>query len=557
MFSRMHDLSLLEKESIYIPLTSMLAENKDGREQKVYTAYCATIYRQYGIWMQSFSDLVLEKNDKPIYFHASNYIPYLVNQGYQVEVVEGCSIVDYLGAVTVGSYVILSVKDEGSQQINEEIVERLREFGITQMDKTKLRHSFIWIARKKDGASYEVLHEACSTEQLCWEGFLGEALANVASGGALSTNLSRIEVNGIEQSMNQRGFNIVICSPDLRCESRSFDTFVTLYAEGSLFRANPPKSRTSLGKTISHSGGRIDGVDYTNCKEALEHSYAHRGHRVFEVDMEITSDAELVLRHDWESYLYHHLQQQQPEGIQDGQPLTLEQFSNLKIMKQYTPMTIVDLFRFLASYPDAQVVTDTIYIDPRRIEHQFRRIVEAAAPFGYNVLLRIIPQLYTEDMYSVIEKIFPFTRYIYTLYQTKATDDEVVKFVRDKKVKFVACLPERYSRELGKQLKSLGASVFIHTINELDTVREYIHEEVGGFYTDALSSVEVEQQFLAYQVELDTRREMLSVFLAFRFGISEDEALSAFNSVNLRELASISERLFQSQTLEEAYSLLR
>ncbi|WP_182303321.1 interleukin-like EMT inducer domain-containing protein [Cohnella cholangitidis] len=557
MLPKMHDLGLLEEESIYIPSSSISIEKKNGQERKVYAAYCATLYRRYGVWIQPFADIVLDKNDKPIYFHTSKYIPYLTNQGYKVEVVEGCYLVDYLSTVAEGSFVMISVKDEGSQKITPEIVEQLQQFGITQIDKSKLRHSFIWIAHKQEGAGYEVLYEACSAEELRWEGNIGEVPVIVASGGALATNQSSIQVNGVEWSLKQRGFNIVTCGPNLRLDSISFDTFATLHAEGSLFRASSPRPKVRLHTTIGHAGGRIDGINGSNCKEAFEHSYTHRGHRVFEADLEMTSDGELVLRDGWNAYLYRHLQQQQPEGIHEAEPLALEQFLDLKIKQQYTPMTVVDLFQFLITYPDVQVITHTQSTDSKRIEQQFTKLVELTTSFNCNFMHRIIPQVYNEEMYDSIEKVFPFPRYAFKLYQTKATDEEVIRFVKDKKIRFVTASQERYSKELGKRLKSLGSSVFIHTINDLDVVREYIREEADGFYTDALTSAEIEQEFLAYRVELDTRREMLCDFLVIRFRVSMDEAWNALASVSLRELAIAGERLFQASTLEEVYSVLK
>ena len=49
---------------------------------------------------------------------------------------------------------------------------------------------------------------------------------------------------------------------------------------------------------ISHAMGGIGGTNYSNCLEAFNENYAE-GHRVFEVDIELTSDGRMVLWHDW------------------------------------------------------------------------------------------------------------------------------------------------------------------------------------------------------------------------------------------------------------------
>ena len=50
---------------------------------------------------------------------------------------------------------------------------------------------------------------------------------------------------------------------------------------------------------IAHALGAIDDKVYTNSLEAFQHNY-DLGFRVFEADLEYTSDDEIVLIHSWE-----------------------------------------------------------------------------------------------------------------------------------------------------------------------------------------------------------------------------------------------------------------
>ncbi len=52
---------------------------------------------------------------------------------------------------------------------------------------------------------------------------------------------------------------------------------------------------------ITHAGGLLNGVAYTNSLEALEANYA-AGRRIFEIDLIETSDGEIVLGHDWDDF---------------------------------------------------------------------------------------------------------------------------------------------------------------------------------------------------------------------------------------------------------------
>lgn len=559
MRHKMANLELLEKDSIYIPYGSSKYRGRPGDNgNKAYAAYCSSMYRQHGIWFQSMDQIALNKNIRPVYYHESGYLPTFNNYGYSAEVIDGNHIIDYLAAVREGSYIIISVKDDGSQQIEGEVAEQLQAMGITLIDKTRLRHSYLWIARKSTVADFEVIHEECSAEQLHWEGALGNADAAASSGGALSGNVSSIVLNGQERSLNERGLNMVVYHPESGVETTVFDTFATLYEQGSLFRSVPLswKSDAAVFATVSHAGGQLDGVNYTNCKEAFEQSYSDRGHRVFEADLELTSDDRLVLRHDWEAYLYQYLGQTVPEGAEEGKPLSLEQFRNLKILNRYTPLTIEDLFQFMIDHPDTFLITDSKYVQPEIVRKQFRLLVEAAAPFGCNLLLRVIPQLYNEEMFDVVDQLFPFPRYIYTLYQTNASNEEVLAFVKEKRISFVAAPPERCSSSFGKELNKIGSSLFIHTINDPSIVRERLRMYINGFYTDTLSAYEIEKELYGYQMEWSTRRQVLLDYLQLHFNIAERTTRELVERMDLEQLIETGVQLFQARTEEAVYSIL-
>ena len=54
----------------------------------------------------------------------------------------------------------------------------------------------------------------------------------------------------------------------------------------------------SNAQVIAHGMGTMDGITTLNCLEGFQQQY-ERGVRVFEVDLRLTSDLQVVLRHDW------------------------------------------------------------------------------------------------------------------------------------------------------------------------------------------------------------------------------------------------------------------
>ena len=71
-----------------------------------------------------------------------------------------------------------------------------------------------------------------------------------------------------------------------------------------------------------------------------------------------------------------------------------------------------------------------------------------------------------------------------------------------------------------------------------------------------MTAAEVDRAFLAYEVELGTRREMLSDFLVRHFDFPEEEARKELDCRSLDDLAGLSGRLFECRTAAEVYSVL-
>ncbi|MBE7681610.1 MULTISPECIES: interleukin-like EMT inducer domain-containing protein [Paenibacillus] len=547
------DFSNLDDGAIYIP-ASVYTKNQISL---TYAAYISEFYRKNKIWIGNFSMLNLETNRNPIFFYSSIYIPQFNRYDYNVELAQGKSLPQYLEEVEIGSYVIISIKDDGSQQIKEITLEEVKKLGITLIDKSKLRCSYIWLARKTDEASYEVLHEECSPEELSWEGQVGGENILIKSGGSNAGNYSSIMINDVEKSMNLRGMNIVSWKEVTEISTTNCDTFSTIYMQGSLFKAIPPNLRYSNNhfSVVSRAGGKFQGVNYTNCKEAIEWNYKVRGHRNFEIDLELTSDQELVARLDWQAYLYGHLMQQRPDGIKEKQPLSSEQFKELKVLNEYTPLTITDIYELMVSTPDVYLITDTKYLEPETIKKQFKRIVTAAEPNRCEVLMRIVPQIYSEEMYSIIEGIFPFPNYIYSLYATQSSDDEIIRFVEGKPIGAVTMFPDRYTSDFGRKLKSLGVEVVLHTINDMEHVKKYVAMNVGGFYTDSLSSIDIESEIIRYQSEVKAIRDMLLLYIEKRFGPISSSVINILLKYSKQELEEFAPKLFPINTLEEFHLL--
>ncbi|MDN4079277.1 phosphatidylinositol-specific phospholipase C/glycerophosphodiester phosphodiesterase family protein [Paenibacillus polymyxa] len=251
-------------------------------------------------------------------------------------------------------------------------------------------------------------------------------------------------------------------------------------------------------RVISHAMGAVDGLAYTNAREAFVENYK-KGSRVFEVDLMFTSDGHLVARHEWtESFTKQMQQEHEVATEQGGKPWSYHQFKNTPIHGSYTPLDWKDVLDLLENYPDAYIVTDTKEQDPAQIKQLFAQLTHQAQEKNPELLSRIVPQIYNEEMLQTLRSIYPYTSIIYTLYATEDTDDQIIQFVQQHDITAVTLPENRVSGALVESLRQAGAVCYVNTINELKDATEYEQMGVRGFYTDVLTEKELRRRSWLY-----------------------------------------------------------
>ena len=233
---------------------------------------------------------------------------------------------------------------------------------------------------------------------------------------------------------------------------------------------------------ITHAMGEINGHTYTNSKEAFLYNYK-KGARVFEVDLIETLDGHLVARHDWYNKLYKTLNQDYIPN-EENKPLTYEQFKNLKIHKNLTPIDFEDILDLMSQYEDIYIVTDTKSGYSEDAKRAFGKMIKLINEKNPELIKRIVPQIYSQAMYPTMKELYDFENILYTLYMDLSTDEEVLKFVLENDISGVVMSETRYSENLVESLNENNIKTYIHTINDADTANDYIEKGFYGIYTD-------------------------------------------------------------------------
>ena len=225
-------------------------------------------------------------------------------------------------------------------------------------------------------------------------------------------------------------------------------------------------------------------TNYTNSLEAFEQSYA-KGHRVFEVDLILTSDGALVARHDWGARMYARLGQEPRATVPSH-----AEFLSTPILGSYTPLDIHGVVRLMRKYPDIYVVTDTRYKDTARVRKQFRAIVAAMGSKRLSLGKRIIVQVYDEKMFRTVRSIYPFRQVIYSLYQQEWTASlpyRAARFARANRIRVVALPASRWSPAVTSRLRAAGVATAVHTVNSPEVASQLRASGVRLIYTDQLA----------------------------------------------------------------------
>lgn len=233
---------------------------------------------------------------------------------------------------------------------------------------------------------------------------------------------------------------------------------------------------------VCHALGRtFEGESLTNSKEAFLYNYG-RGQRVFEADIQITSDGVMVLRHDWNS----ELGQGQAFGWtkEEQWAVTEAEFLNAPIYGRYTPLTLEDWFAIMKRYPSIYMVTDTKYSP--EVVSQFQLFVDTAIENGYeDVLSRVIVQIYYKEMYDEVMAVYPFDNLIWTLYYIGYPGKQEILDFMSKKELPVLVMPSSWWDDCKRgDLEDSGIKLYVHTVNAEEEARLRLDQGISGIYSD-------------------------------------------------------------------------
>ena len=193
-------------------------------------------------------------------------------------------------------------------------------------------------------------------------------------------------------------------------------------------------------KLIAHAGGIINGLNYTNSLEALNYNY-NKGFRLFELDINLTSDNVLVAVHNWEEW-------KSRTNFTGNLPPTHKEFMENFIYAKYTPLDISDINDWFSIHNDAILITDKLN-DPQ--------IFSMAFKFNNRLIMELFTWKSVNKAINI--GVTPMLNWSMLYY---LSDNEILTLLELKKIKYIAAENKTIfsRRKILKTIKNRGIKVY-------------------------------------------------------------------------------------------------
>jgi glycerophosphoryl diester phosphodiesterase len=244
-------------------------------------------------------------------------------------------------------------------------------------------------------------------------------------------------------------------------------------------------------RLVPHGLGALGSKLVSNSKEALLQQYG-KGHRVFEVDLKVDSNGEIVCNHG--------------PDFRGGVKWTLADLK-AKLSKNYTVMSLKEFAEVLHDYKDIFFLTDLkdkAMICPPNSDWFWKQFVSTIKKVDVEVLDRAVPTVARIEELQSIRNAWNWSVIGIDLWSPGIPIEKWRKFLELVKIKAnrikIVSIDLRYAcrfPEFSSEMRAAGAAVFPWTVNDVQWIKSNSTRYLfSGYYTDFLSpSREISDSF--------------------------------------------------------------
>jgi glycerophosphoryl diester phosphodiesterase len=228
-----------------------------------------------------------------------------------------------------------------------------------------------------------------------------------------------------------------------------------------------PSPAHNLPRYIAHAGGSYLGKTYSNSIAALDRSY-QAGYRLFEVDLNLTTDNEIVLLHDWGPTLtYIH-------GIPAGQR-DLATFLAETSGSPHQVATISDLAQWAMTHPSARIILDT--------KAGTVALLTTVANTYPSLRSNFIPFIYGFSQYSSVNSL-GYPNISLLTYNGQYSAADLLSQTRSHRLHSIAMPHTTLTSQSAELMRTVP--VYVYTINDWAVRDQVIGMGAHGVVTDLL-----------------------------------------------------------------------
>lgn len=246
------------------------------------------------------------------------------------------------------------------------------------------------------------------------------------------------------------------------------------------------------GNAFIRSSKEIEGNLYTeDLLKLLEQSY-NEGYRVFEMNLDFTSDCVLIcsvynnedptnVNRGFEEYEIHNLD---------------KSLAQLKEKSFHNTEDFWEICSFLKKNKNAYIIVNVDDKDVNFLYEVFSYITNDTSHIDESILKRLIVQVYNRKMYEQIMQIYPFKSVIYNLKETSDTNEEIISFIQEEGIQAVAISSSQVEDQLLlNSLNDSGCKIYFDSTNSQEYAEFLANKGIYGFYTTAFEkSKEMEER---------------------------------------------------------------
>ncbi len=242
-------------------------------------------------------------------------------------------------------------------------------------------------------------------------------------------------------------------------------------------------------KYVMHAGGSINKTYYTNSFEAIDKNYQD-GNRIFEIDLNFSSDGDLVLIHSWDAFGYQSILKKEYPG--EVTPMSTRAFKNTKISGQFTSMTIKDLINYMKKNPYCYFILNLKQGSKVEVTKKGLQTLVKAANYDKKILNRFVIWGYNTKVIETAKSIFNFELITFSYRDPKDLPKDldsyqkIVNYCKKNKITSLIMANGSYDEEMVKLAKKNEIFTFIFTVDNEKTANNYFHSGVDMVLSNKL-----------------------------------------------------------------------